>query len=973
MSFSAKFWESPSRRERVGPFRSWRILLSMGVIGWFVIALSAEALTPFYPEGGDPDGELRLWLKFDTGSGTTAENYANFHVCSNPAYNQSNFTETDGTLNGTTGTPAWVTASSTNMPSLDFTRANKHYVSFADNDGSCTTSNDPFDHDANTDDLFVSAWVNPDSAELTCANLGNKYTIVSKWDGSSQCSYKMYLEAVDSNGGGCINSDMVYRLRALINDSGATFNCTSPQCVVRIGTVNVPADEWNFVSLEMDSDSSNTHAFLGVNNEDNGTSNQHRQCNSGTDLPDPLLINNSTQDVLIGIDTVGGSDAFDGKISDVKILNREATGLASSQEGANLTRMLFLNHFDVDATNDVIPPDGPYGLWGYREAVPQTPPVSSPSPPQYDTTDKRYIASYEFDGVDDQITFINQIVTHDTGYLQTLGSFLIEAWIRPHDADGGGTKDQTIIANWEMNDDASCTTNTAQSAVRMYLDTSGKVNCSIYTNTSMELTVVGNTALQDNKWYHVACFQGSFFGTVYIPYDKLRILLDGTDDSSSAVFSNAYANADRRNLRIGATKVASPGTTCSNGVAADYFDGEIDEPRWQLAPGINYPEVIEPGVAINEVNYKASEEKVELYYFADKGTTLDMDGYTLRACSQGTRQMIFDDACGNCASKVLDPGDRVTIVLTNIGFPTDTSCSGAATTCTWYSSNSAATSDLAGGDLADSDGLTLHNQSGPSADVTKQASMIDAVFWGANQGTCETNASGGGHGIWQVDQFIDVSAISDNTRSIQLHADGLNNKGVLSWRIRADNIGSDNTSTASYVEMLGFNATLVDDTTTLVEWQTGAEFSSFGFHIHRSEDYYSPKIKLNLEPILARGSASSGATYEFTDETAAGESYFYWLEEVQTDGLSEWYGPVESKSVDSSTAQKSAGNQIEPGSSADIDAASTSVDQMPQTSNGCGSVIASEDSAGVNLFIFFVAFMFFSTRTHMLYRRRKLK
>src|SRR5262249_30006812 len=120
-----------------------------------------------------------------------------------------------------------------------FTRANKSYVKMLDNSGSCTTGNDPWDWTGTGNDTFVvSAWID-DATGLTCADIGKKYYIVSKWDGSSQCSYAMYLEAIDGNGGCCCsNAEVVTRVRAVFDDAGSTFNCATP-CELAQSTTNL--------------------------------------------------------------------------------------------------------------------------------------------------------------------------------------------------------------------------------------------------------------------------------------------------------------------------------------------------------------------------------------------------------------------------------------------------------------------------------------------------------------------------------------------------------------------------------------------------------------------------------------------------------------------------------------------------------------------------------------------------------------
>lgn len=78
----------------------------------------------------------------------------------------------------------------------------------------------------------------------------------------------------------------------------------------------------------------------------------------------------------------------------------------------------------------------------------------------------------------------------------------------------------------------------------------------------------------------------------------------------------------------------------------------------------------------------------------------------------------------------------------------------------------------------------------------------------------------------------------------------------------------------------------------LIEWSTGAESTTFGFQILRSQsnDLESAAL-LTDEMVLANGDAG---LYDFIDTTAqAGQVYSYWLVEVQNDETVYEYGPTE--------------------------------------------------------------------------------
>ena len=84
-----------------------------------------------------------------------------------------------------------------------------------------------------------------------------------------------------------------------------------------------------------------------------------------------------------------------------------------------------------------------------------------------------------------------------------------------------------------------------------------------------------------------------------------------------------------------------------------------------------------------------------------------------------------------------------------------------------------------------------------------------------------------------------------------------------------------------------------------VKWVTLAEVDTWSFSIYRAngvhtgEDLPSDAVKVTPADILAEGRGTSGATYEFVDETAvSGKTYTYWLSETETTGRVNVYGPA---------------------------------------------------------------------------------
>ncbi|MBN1920142.1 MAG: hypothetical protein JW892_02765 [Anaerolineae bacterium] len=77
-------------------------------------------------------------------------------------------------------------------------------------------------------------------------------------------------------------------------------------------------------------------------------------------------------------------------------------------------------------------------------------------------------------------------------------------------------------------------------------------------------------------------------------------------------------------------------------------------------------------------------------------------------------------------------------------------------------------------------------------------------------------------------------------------------------------------------------------------WETATELNTLGFNLYRAEALGAPRVRINgvLIPSQAPGGVF-GATYTFVDAAVTPDAtYFYWLEEVDTQGVTTLYGPV---------------------------------------------------------------------------------
>jgi hypothetical protein len=77
---------------------------------------------------------------------------------------------------------------------------------------------------------------------------------------------------------------------------------------------------------------------------------------------------------------------------------------------------------------------------------------------------------------------------------------------------------------------------------------------------------------------------------------------------------------------------------------------------------------------------------------------------------------------------------------------------------------------------------------------------------------------------------------------------------------------------------------LINRPSITVEWQTETEVDTAGFNVYRSLSPDGPYERLDAELIPSRGSATSGNSYTFTDDSVSSrQTYYYQLEDVEMD------------------------------------------------------------------------------------------
>lgn len=102
----------------------------------------------------------------------------------------------------------------------------------------------------------------------------------------------------------------------------------------------------------------------------------------------------------------------------------------------------------------------------------------------------------------------------------------------------------------------------------------------------------------------------------------------------------------------------------------------------------------------------------------------------------------------------------------------------------------------------------------------------------------------------------------------------------------------ENTLTPTVIALSEFSA-IPGAFKVTITWKTESEIDNAGFNLYRSTSENGEYIKINEALIPSRGSATQSATYEFADRDVKNrETYYYKLEDVDTNGQGTLHGPV---------------------------------------------------------------------------------
>jgi hypothetical protein len=94
------------------------------------------------------------------------------------------------------------------------------------------------------------------------------------------------------------------------------------------------------------------------------------------------------------------------------------------------------------------------------------------------------------------------------------------------------------------------------------------------------------------------------------------------------------------------------------------------------------------------------------------------------------------------------------------------------------------------------------------------------------------------------------------------------------------------------VELSSFTATITATNTVQLKWVTQSETNISGFYLQRNS-IGNLSGASSISGLIQGTNTSQQTSYYFTDgDVMAGNTYYYWLQSVELDGHSDFYGPV---------------------------------------------------------------------------------
>jgi hypothetical protein len=173
---------------------------------------------------------------------------------------------------------------------------------------------------------------------------------------------------------------------------------------------------------------------------------------------------------------------------------------------------------------------------------------------------------------------------------------------------------------------------------------------------------------------------------------------------------------------------------------------------------------------------------------------------------------------------------------------------------------------------------TYANTDASNWGVNRSGTTLSGFAWSENAGWINFAPTDGGVTINTTTGDLDGYAWAENVGWIHFNNPSVPYKVVC--------------TSPTLVELMFFKATGWPEHVRL-EWQTGSELDTAGFHLWRAVLPSGRFARITDSLIPAEGSASTGASYSYPDyDVALGGSYQYKLEDVDLSGVGTLHGPV---------------------------------------------------------------------------------
>ena len=134
-------------------------------------------------------------------------------------------------------------------------------------------------------------------------------------------------------------------------------------------------------------------------------------------------------------------------------------------------------------------------------------------------------------------------------------------------------------------------------------------------------------------------------------------------------------------------------------------------------------------------------------------------------------------------------------------------------------------------------------------------------------------------GVPAIDSGVDLTSVMSPTDIDFAPRSGTWDRGADEW------------GATTAVTLVSLEATRTENG-VVVSWRTASELDNLGFHVYRAPAAEGPYERLTATLIPGLGSSPVGATYQYVDSSAEGETIYYELEDVETTGRTELHGPV---------------------------------------------------------------------------------